>query len=108
AFSHSSKHFFISLFIFPTHFLQRPPHLHLKCFEPFNHFLSHDPCFASIQRNRHISTLTISFLRPLFILLVISYNYLLLNASLAHSIPCFLSSIHLPSSAITDPRYLKF
>src|SRR5207245_6476997 len=53
----------------------------------------------------HTSTLTILFLSVLFILLL-SNSFRLLNASFAHPIRFFISSIHLPSSVITDPRYL--
>src|SRR5207244_5483479 len=55
----------------------------------------------------HTRILTIPFLRALFILLV-SSSFRLLNASLSHPIRCFIFSIHLPSCAITDPRYLNF
>src|SRR3989454_6086803 len=54
----------------------------------------------------HTRTLTNLFLSTLFILLE-SSSFRLLNASFAHPIRCFISSIHLPSSAITDPRYLN-
>src|SRR5207245_502067 len=54
----------------------------------------------------HTSALTILFLSGLFILLL-SNSFRLLNASFAHPIRCFISSIPLPSSAITDPRYLN-
>src|SRR5437870_13790949 len=54
----------------------------------------------------HTRTLTNLFLSTLFILLENS-SFRLLNASFAHPIRCFISSIHLPSSAITDPRYLN-
>src|SRR2546426_2201294 len=54
----------------------------------------------------HTRTLINLFLSTLFILLE-SDSFRLLNASFAHIIRCFISSIHLPSSAITDPRYLN-
>src|SRR2546426_10730247 len=55
----------------------------------------------------HTGILTILFLRALIILLD-SSSLRLLNAFLEHTIRCFISSTHLPSSAITDHKYLNF
>src|SRR3989454_3832428 len=67
AFSNSLKHFFITRFVFPTHFLQSSPNPHLKCLQPIHRFLFHDPGFASmlwtIQCNRPYQRVNYPFLK---------------------------------------------
>src|SRR5580692_11893313 len=105
-FTYRGQYFFICLFIFPAHLLHSSPQPHLQSIQLISYFFFHCPRFTTIQCYRPHQCLDHPLLSSLFRRFVTS-SFILPKACFAIPILALTSSIHVPFSVITAPRYLN-